>query len=60
MDEQPETTGIESVDQVLAEVAAVADRPVGDHVEVFERAHDRLRRALDARPEPATDDGQGA
>ena len=60
MDQLPETTGVASVDQVLAEVAAVADRPVSDHVEVFERAHDRLRRALDARPEPATDGEQGA
>lgn len=59
MDQLPETTGVASVDQVLAEVATVADRPVSDHVEVFERAHDQLRRALDARPEPATDGEQG-
>ncbi len=61
MDQLPETTGVESVDQVLAEVAAVADTPVSDHVAVFERAHDQLRRALDTRtPEPATDGEQGA
>ncbi len=66
MDDEPQTTGITAVDQVLAEVATVADRPVSDHVEVFERAHDQLRRALDAPPGPATDpapvpgDGQGA
>ena len=54
MDQLSETTGVASVDQVLAEVAEVADRPVSDHVEVFERAHDQLRRALDARPEPPT------
>lgn len=60
MDQQPETTGVASVDQVLTDVAAVADRPVSEHVEVFERAHEQLRRALDARPEPATDDEQGA
>ena len=60
MDDQPETTGVASVDQVLAEVAAVTDRPVSEHVEVFERAHDQLRRALDARPEPAPDGEQGA
>ena len=47
-----EPTGVASVDRVLAEVAAVADAPVGDHVEVFERAHDQLRRALDA-PDPS-------
>lgn len=60
MDQQPETTGVAVVDQVLTDVAAVADRPVTEHVEVFERAHDQLRRALDAHPEPATDDEQGA
>lgn len=59
MDQLPETTGVASVDQVLAEVATVADRPVSDHVEVFERAHDQLRRALDARSEPTTDGEQG-
>ena len=64
MDDEPQTTGIAAVDQVLAEVSAVADRPVSDHVEVFERAHDRLRRALDAKPDPTPGpvrrDGQGA
>ena len=60
MDQLPETTGIAAVDQVLADVAAVADRPVSDHVEVFECAHDQLRRALDAQPESATDGEQGA
>ncbi|MDT0184441.1 hypothetical protein Q9S36_30050 [Microbacterium sp. ARD31] len=59
-----EPTGIEAVDRVLAEVAGIADRPVGEHVEVFERAHEQLRRALDARPDarpgPGADDGQGA
>ena len=59
MDQQPETTGVASVDQVLAEVAAVADAPVSDHLAVFERAHDQLRRALDAQPEPSTDGEQG-
>lgn len=48
-----EPTGVASVDQVLAEVAAVAESPVGDHVEVFERAHEQLRRALDAAPAPS-------
>jgi hypothetical protein len=55
-----ETTGVAAVDRVLAEVAAVADTPVGDHVQVFERAHEQLRRALDAQPEPAADGAQGA
>jgi hypothetical protein len=55
-----ESTGVESVDRVLAEVAALADAPVGEHVPVFERAHEQLRRALDATPGPADDRGQGA
>lgn len=66
MDQVPESTGVEStgvasVDEVLADVAAVADAPVSDHVAVFERAHDQLRRALDAQPEsPVPDDEHGA
>lgn len=60
MDQLSETTGIAAVDQVLSEVAAVGDRPASQHVEVFERAHDQLRRALDARPESTTDVEQGA
>jgi hypothetical protein len=63
-----ESTGIEAVDRVLAEVAAVANAPVAEHVQVFERAHEQLRRALDAAPDasahdssgPADDRGQGA
>jgi hypothetical protein len=51
-----EPTGVESVDQVLAEVAATAGAPVSDHVAVYERAHEQLRRALDAPPAPADGD----
>ena len=52
-----EPTGVEAVDQVLADVAAVADAPIGEHVQVFERAHEQLRRALDAQPEAAGEQG---
>ena len=45
------STGVAAVDQVLADVAAVSGTPVAQHVAVFERAHDQLRRALDAQPE---------
>ncbi len=45
------STGVAAVDQVLADVAAVSGTPVADHVAVFERAHDQLRRALDAQPD---------
>lgn len=55
-----ESTGIDAVDQVLVDVAAVATAPVGDHVQVFERAHEQLRRALDAPPPTAPDDERGA
>jgi hypothetical protein len=50
-----ESTGVEAVDRVLAEVAALSDSPVDQHVQVFERAHDQLRRALDAQTEPPGD-----
>ena len=53
------STGVAAVDQVLADVAAVSGTPVAGHVAVFERAHDRLRRALDAHPEPRPDRQQG-
>lgn len=45
-----EPTGVEAVDRVLAEVAELAERPVVEHVAVFEGAHEQLRRALDASP----------
>jgi len=51
-----ESTGVEAVDQVLAEVAALTQSPVDQHVQVFERAHDRLRRALDAQPDSTAGD----
>ena len=50
-----EPTGVESVDRVLAEVAALADVPVAEHVAVFERATQLLVRALDARPDASGD-----
>jgi hypothetical protein len=43
----PEPTGVEEVDDVLASLQALDDRPVEQHPAVFERAHDRLRQALD-------------
>lgn len=49
-DEAP-TTGLPAVDDVLADLADLDRTPVSDHVAVFERAHERLRRALDAVPE---------
>lgn len=42
-----ERTGVADVDAVLDEVDAAAGLPVEEQVAVFERAHERLRRALD-------------
>lgn len=48
-DETPaESTGVAEVDAVLVSLDVLADQPVDEHVAVFEQAHDRLRRALDA------------
>ena len=43
----PEPTGVEEVDDVLASLQALDDSPVAEHPAVFERAHERLRQALD-------------
>ena len=40
-------TGDPRVDEVLASLEALAEREVGEHAAVFERAHDGLRAALD-------------
>jgi len=40
-------TGNPAVDEVLASLDGLADRPVDHHVAVFERAHEQLRSALD-------------
>jgi hypothetical protein len=44
---RPEPTGVGRVDAVLTAVAALEDRPLDEHVGVFEAAHDELRRTLD-------------
>ena len=48
---EPVRTGVEDVDTVLASVEGLDERPVDEHVAVFEDAHERLRRALDGRVE---------
>ncbi len=40
------TTGNDTVDAVLASLEGLEDRPVDEHVAVFEAAHDALRGAL--------------
>ena len=42
------TGATSEVDAVLASLDTLQERPVAEHVAVFEQAHERLRRALDA------------
>ncbi len=58
--EASEPTGIAAVDEVVRQVSDVTNQPVADHVQVFERAHEQLRRALDALPEADSEHGQDA
>jgi len=53
---EPETTGDESVDAVVASLRGLDDLPVSEHVAVFERAHESLRQVLSGAAErsPAT------
>ncbi|QNN52615.1 hypothetical protein [Nocardioides mesophilus] len=44
--EPPVVTGHADVDAVLVSLEDLADRPVAEHVAVFESAHERLRAAL--------------
>ena len=41
-----EPTGHDTVDAVVASLASLDETPVGEHVAVFERAHEALRSAL--------------
>lgn len=55
---EPVRTGMARVDAVLEAVELLEERPIEEHVGVFETAHDELRRALDAQqdtdaPDPA-------
>jgi len=49
---EPERTGVEVVDDVLASLRGLDESPVEEHPAVFESAHERLRQALD---DPAGD-----
>jgi hypothetical protein len=48
-------TGVLEVDEVIAAVEQLEDRPIEEHVGVFETAHDQLRRALDTAAHPSDD-----
>jgi hypothetical protein len=56
--DQP-TTGVPAVDQVLADVDHLDQLPLEEHLGAFERAHDSLRSALDARPDDLTGEHPG-
>lgn len=67
--EEPETvppepervrTGVPDVDEVIAAVEELEERPIEEHVGVFETAHDRLRRALDVPADAPADDPSDA
>lgn len=45
-------TGVPDVDAVLDDVESLEDRPVDEHVAVYEQAHERLRRALEGTDGP--------
>lgn len=58
MSEQDPETGHPAVDEVLRSLQQLEDRPVDEHVEVFERAHEQLRQALnDAGNQPGDQPG---
>ena len=48
---EPVRAGNPRVDAVLDSLEDLQDLPVSEHVAVFERAHEELRRALDADPD---------
>ncbi|WP_219465969.1 hypothetical protein [Nonomuraea rhizosphaerae] len=48
MSEQPEETGDDRVDAVLARLGDLAGRPVSEHVAVFDAAFTGLEAALGA------------
>jgi hypothetical protein len=54
--EQTGTLGDPRVDEAVARLDDLEQRPVGEHVEVFEDVHGRLQAALQEaayRPEPS-------
>ena len=49
---EPEPTGDEAVDAVVASLRGLDELPVSEHVAVFERAHESLRQVLSGAGEP--------
>lgn len=53
----PVRTGVGRVDDVIEAVEQLEERPIEEHVGVFETAHEELRRALDAPSDSDSDTG---
>ncbi len=53
----PVRTGVGRVDDVIEAVEQLEERPIEEHVGVFETAHEELRRALDAQSDSDSDTG---
>jgi hypothetical protein len=51
MSDPTDPTGVPAVDDVLESLDDLDDQPVEEHVAVFERAHETLRGALEAKPD---------
>lgn len=49
---EPPTTGVGEVDDALADLRSVFERPVAEQVVAIERGHERLRGALDGPARP--------
>lgn len=49
---EPVRTGVDGVDDVIRAVEELEERPLEEHVGVFEAAHAELRRALDNTDAP--------
>lgn len=52
-------TGHPAVDEVLRTIERLDERPVEEHVAVFEQAHETLRRTLDDAGDAASDVAEG-
>lgn len=53
-------TGHAAVDEVLESLDGLSERPVAEHVAVFEQAHEQLRRALSGQASGAGHGDAGA
>ena len=59
--DDPVRTGVSGVDDVIRAVEELEERPLEEHVGVFEAAQSRLRQALDDRGETSeSSDPSGA